>query len=98
MALDIAALQKTLATEGVDGWLLYDFHGSNPIAVSLCGLTGKHTTRRWYYFIPATGTPQKLVHAIEPNTLDSMPGKTTRYAGRLELEQGVSEMLRGSKS
>ena len=97
MALDIAALQKTLATEGVDGWLLYDFHGSNPIAVSLCGLAGKHTTRRWYYFIPATGTPQKLVHAIEPATLDGMPGKTTKYAGRLELEQGVSEMLRGSK-
>jgi Xaa-Pro dipeptidase len=97
MALDIPELQKTLATEGVDGWLLYDFHGSNPIAVSLCGLAGTHTTRRWYYFIPATGTPQKLVHAIEPNTLDGMPGKTTKYAGRLELEQGVSEMLRGSK-
>ncbi len=97
MAFDIPALQKTLATEGVDGWLLYDFHGSNPIAVSLCGLTGKHTTRRWYYFIPATGTPQKLVHAIEPRTLDGMPGTTTLYAGREQLEQGVSEMLRGSK-
>jgi Xaa-Pro aminopeptidase len=97
MSLDFPALQRTLATEGVDGWLLYDFHGSNPIAVSLAGLAGKHTTRRWYYFIPATGTPKKLVHAIEPFTLDAMPGTKTTYAGRRQLEQGVSEMLRGSK-
>jgi len=97
MSLDFPALQKTLAAEGVDGWLLYDFHGSNPIAVNIAGLAGKHTTRRWYYFIPATGTPKKLVHAIEPNTLNGLPGNRSTYAGRLQLEQGVSEMLRGCK-
>ncbi len=99
MSLQIAAIQKILAMERVDGWLLYDFHGSNPIARGLAGLTGsaKMTTRRWYCFIPATGRPQKLVHAIEPDVLDRMPGDQRTYAGRLELEQGVSEMLRGCK-
>jgi Xaa-Pro aminopeptidase len=97
MALDFQALQKTLATEGVDGWLLYDFHGSNPVAVNVAGLAGTHTTRRWYYFIPATGAPKKLVHAIEPKTLDALPGARTTYAGRVQLEQGVSDMLRGCK-
>jgi Xaa-Pro aminopeptidase len=97
MRLDIPAVQKTLAIDQVDGWLLYDFHGSNPIAVSLAGLTGKHTTRRWYYFIPASGRPQKLVHAIEPFVLDGLPGDKRTYAGRLQLEQGVSDVLRGSK-
>jgi Xaa-Pro dipeptidase len=97
MPLDIAAIQKTLATENVDGWLLYDFHGSNPIAVSLAGLTGRHMTRRWLYFIPASGTPQKLVHAIEPFMLDALPGQKRIYAGRLALEQGISELLRGTK-
>ena len=50
MALDIAAVQAALAEDGLDGWLLYDFHGSNPIARSLAGLNGggKMTTRRWY--------------------------------------------------
>jgi len=98
MSLDIPAVQKTLAIEQVDGWLLYDFHGSNPIAVQLAGLrgTGK-TTRRWYYFIPASGTPKKLVHAIEPYTLDGLPGDKHVYAGRLQLEQGVAELLRGTK-
>ena len=57
MPLDIAAVQASLAAAGLDGWLLYDFHGSNPIAQSLAGLThaAKMTTRRWYYYIPASG-------------------------------------------
>ncbi|MFI5177557.1 MAG: M24 family metallopeptidase [Vicinamibacterales bacterium] len=97
MRLDIPAIQKTLAMETVDGWLLYDFHGSNPIATALAGLTGQHTTRRWYYFIPASGAPKKLVHAIEPFVLDGLPGEKTAYAGRGQLEQGVSDLLRGSK-
>ena len=88
--LDIAAIQRTLAAEGLDGWLLYDFHGSNPIAVKLVGNTGKHMTRRWYYFIPAAGAPQKLVHAIEPAMLDGVPGEKRLYAGRRELERGVT--------
>jgi Xaa-Pro aminopeptidase len=97
MALDIPAVQKTLAVDQVDGWLLYDFHGSNPVAVKLAGLVGAHTTRRWYYFIPASGTPKKLVHAIEPFVLDKVPGTKTTYSGRLQLEQAVAEILRGSK-
>ncbi len=98
MALDLPNVQKTLASEGLDGWLLYDFHGSNPIAVNVAGLAGKHTTRRWYYFIPCKGEPRKLVHAIEPFVLDALPGDKTIYAGRLQLEQGVSEILKGSRT
>jgi Xaa-Pro dipeptidase len=98
MPLDIPLIQRTLAVEGIDGWLLYDFHGSNPIAVSLAGLSGKQmTTRRWYYFIPASGTPKKLVHAIESATLDALPGEKRTYAGRLQLEQGITDLLKGSK-
>jgi Xaa-Pro aminopeptidase len=97
MALDIPAVQHSLKADGLDGWLLYDFHGSNPIAARLAGLTGAHTTRRWYYFIPASGNPRKLVHAIEPNTLSDLPGDATRYAGRRELEKGVAELVGGVK-
>jgi Xaa-Pro aminopeptidase len=97
MSLEIPAIQKTLAIEQIDGWLLYDFKGSNPIAVELAGLAGKHTTRRWYYFIPASGRPKKLVHAIEPFHLDHLSGDKITYAGRVQLEQGVIEMTRGAK-
>jgi Xaa-Pro aminopeptidase len=93
MALDIAAVQKCLVEDGLDGWLLYDFHGSNPIARKLAGVGDRHTTRRWYYFIPREGMPLKLVHAIEPGVLDDVPGERRTYAGRRELEEGVAALV-----
>ena len=57
MPLPVAEVQRALADERLDGWLLYDFQGSNPIAARLSGLAAakKMTTRRWYYLIPANG-------------------------------------------
>src|SRR6476660_4451945 len=90
--LDIAAVQAALAADGIDGWLLYDFRGINPIAadVTAIGRQGGHlATRRWYYLIPAVGEPRGLVHKIEKNSLAHLPGSTTRYAGRDQLESGL---------
>ncbi len=97
MGLDVPAIQDALRGERLDGWLLYDFHGSNPIASHLAGLDGggHMTTRRWYYLIPAEGAPRGLVHAIERHNLDSLPGDKTAYAGRQELEAGLTRLLSG---
>lgn len=97
MTLDVGAIQRTLRTTHLDGWLLYDFHGSNPIATRLAGLdAGSHmTTRRWYYLIPATGEPRKLVHAIESHNLDTLPGERIVYAGRDQLDAGLTRLLAG---
>jgi Xaa-Pro aminopeptidase len=99
MPFDVAAIQESLKAEGLDGWLLYDFHGSNPIAVRLLGTAegGKMTTRRWFYLVPATGEPRGLVHAIERRTLDALPGKKTAYAGRQQLETELTRLLGGIK-
>jgi len=99
MSLDVDAIQRTLRADGLDGWLLYDFHGSNPIASRLAGLTGggHMTTRRWYYLIPATGEPRGLVHAIERHNLDALPGDKTVYAGRTQLDAGLSALLAGMR-
>ena len=99
MPLSIPAVQTALNEEGLDGWLLYDFHGSNPIARRLTGLdgAGKMTTRRWYYVIPAEGEPRKLVHAIEPFNLDHLPGSKTIYSQRQSLAAGLQQVLGGLK-
>jgi Xaa-Pro aminopeptidase len=99
MPLSIPAVQSALKEEGLDGWLLYDFHGSNPIARRLTGLdtAGKMTTRRWYYVIPAQGDPKQLVHAIEPFTLDHLPGSKTIYSQRQSLATGLQHVLGGLK-
>ena len=90
--LDIPAIQAALQQDGLDAWLLYDFHGSNPIAARVAGVgQGAHmATRRWYYLIPAEGAPRGLVHAIERHNLDALPGHKEVYAGRDQLDAGLA--------
>lgn len=98
MPIEIGAVQKALQAEGLDGWLLYDFQGSNPVASRLAAgpVKGGHlSTRRWFYLIPATGEPKALVHAIERHNLDHLTGTTTVYAGRMQLESGLAHLLSG---
>jgi Xaa-Pro aminopeptidase len=99
MSLPIDAVQRALIEDGFDGWLLYDFHGSNPIAARVAGLAGsdKMATRRWYYLIPAKGEPRGLVHAIERHNLDGLPGDKQPYAGRQQLDAGLRTLLKGVK-
>lgn len=97
MTLDVSAVQAALADEQLDGWLLYDFRGLNPIAARLVGLegTGKMASRRWYYLIPRTGAPRKLVHAIERHNLDALPGDTQVYAERTVLDHQLAALFQG---
>ena len=99
MSLDIAAVQAALREDGLDGWLLYDFRGVNPVAARLTGVadSGHMATRRWYYLIPRDGTPTRLVHAIESHNLDGVPGTTVVYAGRDALAKGVQGLLAGRR-
>jgi Xaa-Pro aminopeptidase len=96
--LNISDVQAALKADGVDGWLLYDFRGLNPIAADVTGVArqgGHLATRRWYYLIPASGEPRGLVHAIEKHSLAHLPGTTERYAGRDQLESGLRRLLSG---
>lgn len=97
--LDLVAIQNALKEEQVDGWLFYQFHGNDPLAQSILGLTDSHfVSRRWFYFIPVTGEPVKLVHRIEMEALDRLPGKKVVYLGWRELGEKLDEILKGVKS
>lgn len=91
---DLSAVQSSLAEFGLDGWLLYDFRGSNVLARRVLGLDRKPAgTRRFFYFIPTKGTPRKLVHRIETGALDDLPGDRAVYLPWQQLEAGVAEMI-----
>src|SRR5262245_29853422 len=95
---DLPAVQAAIRGQGFDGWLLYDFRGSNILAQRVVGLSEKKLSRRWFYFVPASGEPRKLVHAIEPASLDGLPGKTkTIYRRWQELEAGVGALVSGAR-
>src|SRR5262249_21993246 len=94
----IESLQRALQQDKLDGWLFYSFRGSDPIAENILRLDhAKFTTRRWFYFVPATGTPQKIVHAIETGTLDNLPGDKHIYLPWQQLHQLLREKLTGTR-
>jgi Xaa-Pro dipeptidase len=98
MNIDIREMQSDLRAAKLGGWLFYDFRGRDPIAQRVLQLPVGMRTRRWYYFVPAKGTPRKLVHKIEAESLAALPGETLYYASRDELEKNLRKILRGAQS
>ncbi|HSI88657.1 MAG TPA: Xaa-Pro peptidase family protein [Pyrinomonadaceae bacterium] len=75
----ISEIQWALRAQGFDGWLFYDFRGSDILTPRILKTERLGGSRRWFYFIPRQGEPVKVVHAIEPGQLDSLPGKKLIY-------------------
>ncbi len=98
MSADINEIQSDLRAAKLDGWLFYDFRGRDPIAQNILQLPPGMRTRRWYYFVPAKGTPRKLVHKIETESLAALPGETFFYAGQDELRKNLGKLLGRAKN
>lgn len=79
-AARVAAIQRALLEAQLDGWLFYDFRKSDPLAYRIL-LLDPHAfaSRRWAYYIPAEGEPVKIVHRIEQEKLDRLPGRSLVY-------------------
>ena len=93
--MNLPELQAALRDSHNDCWLFYDHHHRDPIAYSVLGLPEKMmVTRRWFYVVPASGEPVKLVHRIESHHLDSLPGKKLEYSAWQELWQNLEAMLK----
>ncbi|HVF27421.1 MAG TPA: M24 family metallopeptidase [Pyrinomonadaceae bacterium] len=89
-----AALRETKGDAKLDGWLFYDFRKSDPLAYRILKLDEKGiTTRRWFYYIPVSGEPVKIVHSIERFKLDQLPGKKVIYRSWQELHESLREAM-----
>jgi len=95
----IAAIQQALLeSESLDGWLFYDFRGSDPLAYRVLLLDStRHVTRRWYYWIPAIGDPVKVCHRIEPHVLVDLPGQEQLYVSWEQQRALLSALLQGRR-
>ncbi|MCB9153729.1 MAG: aminopeptidase P family protein [Caldilineae bacterium] len=91
---DIPSIQSILRESHLDGWLLFDFRGANPIAAHIAGLPGDAMfSRRWAYWIPAQGEPQWLVHAIELAPFRDRPQQPRSYVRWQDLEHELRAMF-----
>jgi Xaa-Pro aminopeptidase len=92
--LDLDEVRSTLESMGVDGWLLFDFHGVNPVTPQVLGLTGM-ATRRLFVLIPREGEPVAVVHKIELQPMEGFPGRIIPYARWQELEAALGPLVSG---
>jgi len=89
-------IQRILREYGIPVWLFYDFRGLDPLAHRILGLDpAAHATRRWFYLVPAEGSPAKLVHSIESGRLDDLPGTRHLYLHWRTLHEGLRSLLSG---
>ncbi len=93
--MQLGLIQEQLRSQRLDGWLLFDHHVRDPIAYRVLGLdAASHVSRRWYYWIPATGDPCKLVHSIEGARLDGLPGTKRIYSSWQSHHSHLRAILR----
>lgn len=86
-------IRQELRARDLDAWLLYDFHGLNPVASHLLGIPA--LSRRYFVLIPAQGEPVALTHRIEQQPWVGWIGENRPYLSWRELEAGLAELLRG---
>jgi len=99
--LDTSSLprvQRALTDAGLDGWLLFDFRGLNPIAGAMLGIEGM-ATRRIFALIPGTGKPTAITHAIEQGPWRRWPAEWGRevYSSWRSLESHLATLVRGKR-
>jgi Xaa-Pro aminopeptidase len=92
--IDLAEVREALSKAGADGWLLFDFHGLNPVAGRVLGLGGMNT-RRLFVLLPKTGEPVAVAHKIELQGLEAFPGRVIPYARWSELHEALASLVAG---
>jgi Xaa-Pro aminopeptidase len=91
-------LREALAASGADGWLLFEFHGLNPVARRVIGIPeGRLSTRRLFVLLPAEGEPVAVAHRIELQPLESFPGRILPYSRWEELHQVLGSLVQGRR-
>ena len=87
-----------LRAAGLEGWLFYNIYHRDDVADAILGVAPETmNTRPWACLVRADGTLQRIVHAIEAQVLDHVPGPVARYASRDEFLQRLRAACRSRR-
>jgi Xaa-Pro dipeptidase len=97
--LDLDKSRTVIREAGFSGWLLTNIFHRDEIADLILGVPReKSNTRPWFCILFPDRPPKKIVHFIEASVLSHVPGESTVYAARSELEAALAAALpRGGK-
>ena len=94
--VNLPVVRTALGELGLDGWLLFDFRGINPITARMIGPIG-FSSRRLFVFLPRVGEPVAVVHKIELKPFADFPGRVIAYASWESLHAALAELVGGKQ-
>jgi Xaa-Pro dipeptidase len=90
-------VQAFLQSSGIDGWLVYDFRGNNPVVAQLWP-GQRWTTRRVAVWIPSVGEPALLVHRIDAPQFGAISGvRKIVYLTWQDWQAGLKSLVAATK-
>ena len=92
----IEQAQEHMTSHGIDGWLLYDYRGMNPIFWDTVGPI-THVTRPCWLWIPAVSEARLLVSYVDQGRFTSLGIPTTLFVSRQDMIAKLGGLLEGSK-
>ena len=89
------AARTHMSGRRIDGWLLYDYRGVNPIFWETVGPV-PHVTRPCWLWIPTEGEPRLLVAYVDQGRFGHLGVATTLYSGREQMLSGLEALIGGA--
>jgi Xaa-Pro aminopeptidase len=89
--------QKFMQDNNIDGWLLYDYHGMNPIFRETVGEIS-NVTRPCWLWIPQKDTPELIVSYVDQNRFEHLKIKTTFWVSRSDMIKALNKTIAKSSS
>ena len=90
--------REFMGQSGVDGWLVYDYRGMNPIFGDTVGRDNlSHVTRPVWLWIPARGEARMLVSFVDQSRFTHLGLDTTLFVNRRDMIAKLGAMLDGAR-
>lgn len=88
----IRQAQEYMSSNGIGGWLLYDYRGMNPIFWDTVGPIA-NVTRPCWLWIPASDEPQLIVSFVDQGRFEHLGISTTLFVNRADMISKVEATL-----
>ena len=92
LELVVRSAQESLKAQGLDGWLVYDYRGVNPVFWDAVGYIS-NVTRPCWLWIPTHGEPGILVSYVDQGRFGHLAVATSIFVSRSEMTDRLTKML-----
>ena len=96
LATKLHHAKEHLSVEQIDGWLLYDYRGMNPIFADTVGAIA-NVTRPCWLWVPVSGSPMLLVSYVDQGRFEHLGIETLLWVSRAQMSDLLRELLRRAR-